>query len=410
MKLFFIALLTVLPFAIFAQSNYHEGYVLKNNGDTLKGFIDYREWDRTPKSIDFKTSKDSKEVLQFTPQTIRGFQITGMENYLSYTGLISMDRTRFPDLPDGLDTGKQQASIFLKQLATGSYITLFYHNDEKKARFFIAEKNGPPVELVYHQYYTNEKDIHEMPVYRGQLILYINKFNTGDKELLDKVGRVMYKETDLEQIVNEINGNDVKKTQNKKSNTRFFVGAGINNTQTQYYQADFQSPLSSATITPKISGGLDVFVNPNVQQFIFRVELSFSYIKTRFIYPVSSSGPFDIYSFNQYTASVTPQLLYNIYNKDNFKVYLDGGLAFNFSSYSNASTINPAAGAIDPNQQPYHLEPYWANFPVQAGVVINKKIEISFTYAAYAAYTQYQGLSIANRSACLGVKYLLSKH
>src|SRR5437879_2810355 len=136
MKLLYILLLLTLPAFLFAQSNYHEGYVLKNTGDTLKGYIDYREWAQNPKSIDFKITKGDDQPLKFTPANIKGFQITGMETYISYTGMISMDGTRFLDLSVGLDTTKQQSSIFLKQLATGDHATLFYNNDNKKDRFF----------------------------------------------------------------------------------------------------------------------------------------------------------------------------------------------------------------------------------------------------------------------------------
>src|ERR1041384_6957193 len=37
-------LLFTIHISIFAQSNYRPGYVVQSNGDTLKGFINYREW------------------------------------------------------------------------------------------------------------------------------------------------------------------------------------------------------------------------------------------------------------------------------------------------------------------------------------------------------------------------------
>jgi hypothetical protein len=83
----------------FAQSNYHAGYVLKNNGDTLKGFINYREWATSPLSIEFKTIETNTEVLKFNPKTIRSFQINGMENYISFSGNISMNLTELQNLP-----------------------------------------------------------------------------------------------------------------------------------------------------------------------------------------------------------------------------------------------------------------------------------------------------------------------
>lgn len=408
MKLLYIALLLTFPSFLFAQSNYHEGYVLKNNGDTLKGYVDYREWAQNPKSIDFKINKGDNQPLKFTPANIKGFQITGMETYISYTGMISMDGTRFLDLSVGLDTTKQQSSIFLKQLVTGDQATLFYNNDKKKDRFFISEKNERPVELKYYQYYTNEQDIKEICVYRGQLVLYINKFNAGNTDLMKEVARTRYAQVALEHLVDEINGieqaNSNVKT--KKSSNRFFIGVGVTNTQTVYHYTNFATVPTSSTISPKIDLGYDVFVNPNIQKLILRADLSLSYITPRLILPTSAnSNTNDIYRFNQYTVSMVPQLLYNFYNKDNFKVYIDVGVSFNFSSYSNSKIIDPNTGTKDPNEQPYHLEPYWANFPLQIGVMLNKKMEFSFTYTGIAPYTQYVYSSLSNRSASLGMRF-----
>ncbi|NJK97917.1 MAG: hypothetical protein HC905_26095 [Bacteroidales bacterium] len=39
----------------YSQENYIPGYVIEN-GDTLKGFIDYRNWEKNPNQIAFKTS------------------------------------------------------------------------------------------------------------------------------------------------------------------------------------------------------------------------------------------------------------------------------------------------------------------------------------------------------------------
>ncbi|MDB5026006.1 MAG: hypothetical protein JWP78_3761 [Mucilaginibacter sp.] len=46
MRKIFKTLLTVvlLPALSYAQSNYKPGYVITLKGDTLPGFIDYREW------------------------------------------------------------------------------------------------------------------------------------------------------------------------------------------------------------------------------------------------------------------------------------------------------------------------------------------------------------------------------
>src|ERR1700758_771886 len=121
MKLFFTAVFVAIAAVVFAQSNYHPGIVIKNSSDTLKGYIDYREWEQNPKVINFKLNKDDRQVLQFDPHAIKEFEISGMETYVTYQGIISMDKTSFPDLPLASDTSKKLDTIFLKQVIKGKY-------------------------------------------------------------------------------------------------------------------------------------------------------------------------------------------------------------------------------------------------------------------------------------------------
>ncbi|MDO3627095.1 hypothetical protein [Mucilaginibacter sp. BT774] len=407
MKLSLIVLFIALPLSIFAQSNYHSGYAVKNNGDTLKGYIDYREWERTPKSIQFKVRQTDKNILEFDPQTIKSFEITGMEHYISYSGIISMDQTSFPDLPTGIDTSKMLQNIFLRQITTGKYLKLYYQKDDIKKRFFVSTDGGSPMtELKYYQYYTDEHNVIETTTYRGQLNYYINLYGTSDKNLASYVQHAQFTEADLKKVVDMINGdNGGANNKSKAKNSRFFAGFGVNYTQTLYDVSGYSDgnfEVSRATVSPKLSAGIDLFINPNVQQIILRAEVSVSYVNPRFVLPDGGT-----YTFNQYTMGITPQILFNIYNKDAFKIYLDGGISFNFSSYSNNKATYASSGYVQ--QSPYQLESYWASFPLQTGVVIDKRIEIALTYTGAAAYTKYTNFSVANRAISAGFKYLFGR-
>jgi hypothetical protein len=112
-------------------------------------------------------------------------------------------------------------------------------------------------------------------------------------------------------------------------------------------------------------------------------------------------------SFKQYTAALTPQVLFNIYNKSSFKFYLDAGISLNLSTYSDNKFF--FVGAADNPLPPIKLDHYWSSFPFQAGMVFNKRIELSFTYSGLSAYTKYDGFSISNRTYGAGIKYLFGK-
>lgn len=415
MKPFYLILFIVFPSILFAQTNYHTGYILKANGDTLKGYINYQEWTQSPRSIDFKVNKDDKQKLEFNPVTIKGFQINGMETYVAFTGMISMNRTSLSDISEKLDTVKKLDTIFLKQVATGKYLTLYAQSDEVKTRFFISESNTIPIELKNYEYYNEYKQIVSSPIYKGQLLLYINKYVPGNSKLTDRVGQAHYDQPNLMPLVDKINNNGV--AVKRVSSNRLYAGIAINSTITEVHDVNYTGITQHyTTIAPKINFGVDIFDNPNVQRFVFRGEVSFSYAGPRYKYPVTVSGTNtnEEYSFDQYTASLTPQILINLYNKDDFKVYIDAGIAFNFSTYSNNKyTIQSSdASVVNANtiQKPYKLEPYYSNFPLQAGVTLNRKIEIYFTRIGYAAYTKYTSFYASNQTMSLGVKFLFSRN
>jgi len=159
---------------------------------------------------------------------------------------------------------------------------------------------------------------------------------------------------------------------------------------------------NSNAIAPKINIGVDVFINPNVQQFIFRSELSFSYsngLFNRTVQTITGSEVTYNYKFTQYTTSLTPQFLFNFYNTDKLKFYIDGGITLNLSSYgyNNAAEVNESG---------LELQAFWAYFPFQAGVVFNKKTEIYFTYTTGASFSSYTDFSVSNQYICLGIKRL----
>lgn len=403
----------------FLQSlSYFEGYILKNNGDTLKGYIEYKNWDYSPNTINFKTDKTNEKVLEFNPESIKGFQVSGSDFYISYVGTVSDNKNIFPDLPDHIDTTTKLKSIFLKQITTGSNITLYYNNEIAKDRFFIAEKNQVAVELKYYDYYdrdNNREVVHDL--YKGQLKLYINKYKAGDQQLAKHVESVKFQKDYLGNIVDEINNIAGKKeyglnkpnNRNKPSNIRFFVGAGINSYSTTFSYVIYITynliltgtesySHTNSTIGPKFDFGLDIFTNPVVQQSIFRVEFSATSVNCQTNIPSSNAfGPGVSFNVNQSSLTITPQFLFNIYNKEKIKVYLGAGFALNLVSFSKNSDGN----------SPTDDSVFWGYFPIQAGLVLNKNFELSYTYSSFVTTTNYSIVNVAAKlNSSVGIKYL----
>ena len=144
MKSFYKALLSavLLPALSYAQSNYKPGYVVDLKNDTLKGFIDYREWNSDPDIIDFKTALTDKTSKKFRPTDISYFNITGLDAYQQYSGPISMDVTEKDHLGYSRDTTYQTATVFFRLLQKGNNLALYSYTDGLKARYFIGQAPG----------------------------------------------------------------------------------------------------------------------------------------------------------------------------------------------------------------------------------------------------------------------------
>jgi hypothetical protein len=414
MKKYLLLLTLVFPLSLLAQSNYQPGYVIKNNGDTLKGYINYRDWSRTPKVIEFKVNKDDGKATSFGAADIKLFSITGMETYISYIGLVSMDRNKFPDLPIGIDTTKAPDTVFLKQLVAGKNIVLYNNDDRIKTRFFIEELGGAPVELKYYQYYTPYKEAASVQVYKGQLTLYANKFAPGNEKVKSRIEGLNFDQSDLEIIARLLNGGSGGAK--KSPATRMFVGVAADFCKTQVnglLLLSARGSESTTAVVPKISVGYDLFDNPNVQHFALRIEADFWLISPELKVPVQINGTntYKYYTFTQFTTGIAPQFLLNIYNKPNFKIFVAAGLSFNISIYPVNKTYidygDPATVQNFNRQNPVDLQTLWASAPLQAGLTINKNLQVFFVYdLTFASYARVGFDDSGSYSMNVGVRYL----
>jgi len=381
-------ILTVLfPCVALAQPNYHEGFVIKNNGDSVKGFVNYREWVYSPESVEFRTEKTGP-TTKYTANVIKGFGVNGFVTYRSYVGDITMNKNIFPNISSGIDTTHLVKAIFLKPVRSGLNINLYYNNEVNKDRFFIAEGNGTPVELKYYEYYTSGSTEEYGNVYKTQLELLAEKYNKSSEKITRDLELAKYELIYITHIADEINGIDIKKADsaasvNRPSNIRFIAGVAGNYT--------VNSNPGSTSFSPKFNAGIDVFFNPDVQQLVLRLELGYTW--STGLIPVQQPGNYGVVTVNrqitQYSFSINPQLIFNIYNTDNLKVYIDAGASANFSSYD----------------QQQNTRPFWVSVPVQTGIVFKRNWEVFVSYAFKAKYFN-AGFDSTNQSTCAGVKRL----
>jgi hypothetical protein len=395
-----------------AQSNYKPGYVVNLKGDTLKGEIDYREWSKMPKTITFKNNSGGTE--KFTPKNSGGFGVTGVEYYRSFVVHVSQDEVGISNTQSLSDTTNIIDTVYLHLMTTGPRVTLYSYQDEIKNRFYLAEGNTTPQELVFKAYYRSEESssIQYSNRFRIQLQNIIQKqaINTAASDKL--VENAKYERRDLVKIVQLINNNKSQVGVPTQSGTRFFAGIAVDHNTFKFKGNTVFDGKSSNYTAPEISVGADFFLNKVTQTFFFRLALSYTIDKHEFY----ESGPSNIVtitrtstlSFKQNILAITPQVVYNVYNTEKLKAFINLGIAIHNSSYNDYKTVE-TFGNISSNtkEKDPEFHKFWVTLPtVKAGVSINKQIELFVGYIPATIVNAPGSFSAKISTYQAGINYL----
>jgi len=398
LKLIFLFCAT-FPLTALSQTNYRAGYVIKNNGDTLKGYINYREWNESPKAIQFKQNIADKQPVVFDVPAIKSFQITGYGNYIGYTGPVTTGKTNtIAGLSPSLDTAVRLDSAFLKVISKGENVQLLYHNDQIKYRYFILETNSAkPYELKFYQYLEDGNRIISQAPFTDQIDLLLKKYNNSSINATGRVSVENYNEDILMRYVKIINNNKTTE-QSRSSGFRFFAGVAAAYTVASFDgPSGFGYPSHASTVLPGINAGVDFLTDPDVQKSFFRAEISMTGISPTF------TGTVSTFSSTQYIVKVAGKYIFNVYNTDKFKYYIGGGAAFTNTFVANSKLVATQSGVIVTSTylqplgnsyaslktgqsitDPYELGEGGLEVQLRTGIVLNKKIEIYLEAAPFS--------------------------
>ncbi|MBK7174130.1 MAG: hypothetical protein IPH84_13035 [Bacteroidales bacterium] len=87
---FILICLTLSSVIVFAQNKFLPAYVIQNDGDTIKGYIEYKQWGQNPEKINFKADLLT-QVEIFKPLDIKAFFV---QNELYRSAIIFVKRVQ----------------------------------------------------------------------------------------------------------------------------------------------------------------------------------------------------------------------------------------------------------------------------------------------------------------------------
>ncbi|MDD3637516.1 MAG: hypothetical protein PHN50_07995 [Bacteroidales bacterium] len=112
-----------------AQSDFRDGYFVKNDNDTIFGLIDYRGNKANAKKCVFKKDIDSEKRV-FSPDEIKSFRFFDSKYFVSKTITVD-DKTE---------------QLFLEYLING-IVDMYYYRDDKGEHYLVDDGQGNLYEL-----------------------------------------------------------------------------------------------------------------------------------------------------------------------------------------------------------------------------------------------------------------------
>jgi len=281
----------------YAQENYLPGTVIKTNGDTLNGFINYGNWRINPSKFDFRTDAGARPVT-FTVSDVAEFRVQD-EIYVGAvvdveTSIIDESRLDYdPNLHIVVDT------VFLQTIYNGNK-ALFYCMNSKGIENLYIKKDGAYELLIYKKYLVRQGTtsyVREKKDYIGQMNIYFSDC----PGIRGKIESTVYTMNSLLKLFKEYASCTSSETsfQRKADGVRFEIGpvAGVSLT-TLEFDSDH--------------GTFDFLENSN-----FRVSTSFT-----------GGVFFDlVIPRNQGRLSIDNELLYSSLKTDGYSEYIDGNNA-----------------------------------------------------------------------------------
>ncbi|MBE9466519.1 hypothetical protein ACFP1I_23845 [Dyadobacter subterraneus] len=198
-QIFTTSLLLLIAFCktVSAQKNYEPGFVIVNQKDTLRGFINYKNWSKNPETISFKTVLEADETTYGTAD-ISGFQVHG-ENYLKATVDKDISPSNDEDLSYSSKAIITKVTVFLLVEYLGLKRFYYLKDADNKVQMYIG--NGPDeFELLDNYRYRVENGIKSGVIssarYKNQLKVFFQDCPSLDKSFTN----LRYSPSDIESL------------------------------------------------------------------------------------------------------------------------------------------------------------------------------------------------------------------
>jgi hypothetical protein len=186
-----------------AQNNLLPGLIITPTGDSIKGYLDYRNWNKIPASIHYCKAV-GQEVTRFTPREVYKFKLTG-EEYFSAVVKVETSAVETGQLTNDKSLQFRTDTVFLRNIIEGSKSLYYLKTLEAKEQFYIRVDSA--IELLAYKKYSQIENgqiyIKENNRYKGQLIAYLSNCPI----IIERVKHIRYTRSNLQSLFKEYYNN-----------------------------------------------------------------------------------------------------------------------------------------------------------------------------------------------------------
>lgn len=228
LPLLLFSLLNILH--ISAQKNFTDGGIIRLNGDTLRGQIDYREWDINPVNIQFR-HPPTGETYTYGTASIAGFFVTAKnEIYQTATVYLNGEPSATSEIPTYSSVGEalrnykpERHTVFLRVLARGQMN--FFEFEDKNRTHYLAQPTGDTIRALVARKVRVKGNVVPLDEYKNQLRL----MTATCPNLGINFDRLPYFEGALLNVAEKFNRcaqNSIYETKKEKAGKFFYLMAG----------------------------------------------------------------------------------------------------------------------------------------------------------------------------------------
>lgn len=242
--------------------------------------------------------------------------------------------------------------------------------------------------------------------------------------LIEDINEAQFMGISLVKIVKEINNEQDDHSKPKNKGGAFYAGAEADFVKTTVIANPSLLALGIEGTTPPeiirstaavLNLGYDLYFKPDIRSFIFRAGFTMSKLNMHYSANVKPDAAEAGYSANlpaivhnefnldRFTVGISAQIICNLFNGRNTKLFVGTGIDWLYSDYSNAKYIfydNDYANQLYYNSGALRI-------PVTMGIVVGKHVEISANYLTPVSVAYKNSIAVATiNQVGVGINYL----